>query len=61
MGWLEDLEGQIVGTDTAPIIYFIEAQFVYLPTLKPFFQGLEDDRGFQRVTELKVLVLDNLI
>lgn len=59
MGWLDDLDGQVVGIDTAPVIYFIEAHPVYLPVVKPFFQQLEDGR-FTAVTStitlLEVLV-----
>ena len=41
MEWLESLRGTIVGLDTAPLIYFIEAHPRYLPLVRPFFEGVE--------------------
>lgn len=43
MEWLNPLLGQIVGLDTAPLIYLIENHAVYLPLVRPFFQAV--DRG----------------
>jgi predicted nucleic acid-binding protein len=40
VGWVEDLAGQLVGLDTAPLIYYIEEDPTYLPLLDPFFQAL---------------------
>jgi hypothetical protein len=49
MEWVGRLRGTVVGIDTAPFIYFIEENAVYLPLLEPFFRDL--DRGeFTAVT-----------
>lgn len=40
MGWVEDLHGQIVGLDTAPLIYYLEEHPLYLPLVDPFFEAL---------------------
>ena len=40
MGFLEDVQGQIVGLDTAPLIYFIEQNPTYHAALKPIFSSL---------------------
>jgi predicted nucleic acid-binding protein len=39
--WVEDVTGQIVGLDTAPLIYYVEAHPAYLPLVDPFFAVLE--------------------
>ncbi|MGB6131746.1 MAG: type II toxin-antitoxin system VapC family toxin [Acidobacteriaceae bacterium] len=41
MEWLDSLRGTIVGLDTAPLIYFIEAHPRYLPLVRPFFEAVE--------------------
>jgi predicted nucleic acid-binding protein len=38
MEWLIPLQGQIVGLDTAPLIYFIEQNERYLQPVRDFFQ-----------------------
>lgn len=38
MGWVEDLRGQVVGLDTAPVIYYIEEHQMYPPLVEPFFE-----------------------
>lgn len=43
MEWLDSLRGTVVGLDTAPLIYFIEAHPRYLPLVRPFFDAV--DRG----------------
>ncbi|MGH2515242.1 MAG: type II toxin-antitoxin system VapC family toxin, partial [Ktedonobacterales bacterium] len=43
MGWVDSLKGAVVGLDTAPLIYFIEANPTYVSLVRPFFQAL--DRG----------------
>ena len=54
MEWLNSLRGTIVGLDTAPLIYFIEENPVYLPLVRPFFEAV--DRGeFQVVTSVLTL------
>jgi predicted nucleic acid-binding protein len=59
MGWVETLRGEIIGLDTAPLIYYIEENPKYLSTLQPFFEAL-DRREFSIVTStitlLEVLV-----
>lgn len=40
MEWLESRRGQVVGLDTAPLIYFIEEHPVYLSTVVSFFQAV---------------------
>jgi predicted nucleic acid-binding protein len=47
MGLVERLQGQLVGLDTAPLIYFIERNETYLPLVRPFFQAVE--RGDIRI------------
>jgi hypothetical protein len=41
MEWLKRLSGQIVGLDTAPLIYFIERNSLYYPPVEPFFAAVE--------------------
>lgn len=33
MGWVDNLQGKVVGLDTAPLIYFIEEDPVYVEVL----------------------------
>ena len=55
MEWLAALRGQVVGLDTAPLIYFIEEHPAYLDTVRPFFEAV--DRGeFQVVTSVVTLL-----
>ncbi len=42
MGFLADIQGSVVGLDTAPLIYFIEKHATYHPLLRPFFVTLAD-------------------
>lgn len=60
MDWLDDLQGQIIALDTAPLIYFIEEHPKYTPTVTPFFNALATAQ-FQAITSvitlLEVLVL----
>jgi predicted nucleic acid-binding protein len=54
MEWLAALRGSVVALDTAPLIYFIEANPAYLPFVRPFFEAV--DRGeFQLVTSVVTL------
>jgi len=39
--WLKPLLGHTVGLDTAPLIYFIERNPLYLPLVRPFFEAVE--------------------
>ena len=52
MGWLEKLDNQIVGLDTAPLIYYIEENPEYLKLVEPFF----DDGRFTLVTSTVTLL-----
>ncbi len=54
MEWITALRGTVVAVDTAPLIYFIEENPVYLPLLRPFFEAV--DRGeFRVVTSILTL------
>jgi predicted nucleic acid-binding protein len=54
MEWIEALGGTIVGLDTAPLIYLIEENPVFLPFVRPFFEAV--DRGeFRVVTSILTL------
>ena len=59
MEWLEALRGQVVGLDTAPLIYFIEENPAYLETVRPFFAAI--DRGEFRVVTSIVTLLEVLV
>ena len=59
MEWIEGLQGEIIGLDTAPLIYFIEENPAYLPVIDPFFAAL--DRGEFRVVTSTVTLLEVLI
>jgi len=41
MGWLENLTGQLIALDTAPLIYFLEEHPTYLPLVAPVFEKLD--------------------
>ncbi|KAM3115913.1 type II toxin-antitoxin system VapC family toxin [Phormidesmis sp. 146-33] len=54
MGWLTQLQGKVVGLDTAPLIYLIEQNETYLRIVRTFFQAMS--RGdFQVVTSTLTL------
>ena len=38
MEWLNKLQGKIIGLDTAPLIYFIEENPIYLEVTDVFLQ-----------------------
>jgi predicted nucleic acid-binding protein len=40
MEWLNQLQGQTIGLDTAPLIYFIEKNSEYVDKVRPFFTAL---------------------
>ena len=54
MEWIEKLYGTTVGLDTAPLIYFIEKNSIYLDLVRPFFQAVELGE-FQVVTSTLTL------
>ncbi len=54
MEWIEALAGTIVGLDTAPLIYLIEENTIFLPSVRPIFEAV--DRGeFRVVTSILTL------
>lgn len=55
MAWVDQLRGQTVGLDTAPIIYYVEEHGSYMHKLDPFFDALELGR-FQALTSTVTLV-----
>ncbi len=55
MQWIEQLQGQIVGLDTAPLIYFIEQNPTYLQMMRLFFRALNRNE-FQVVTSVVTLL-----
>ncbi len=40
MGWVDVLKGQVVGLDSAPIIYFTEENSAYQDIVDPFFEAI---------------------
>jgi predicted nucleic acid-binding protein len=54
MEWLTQLQGQIIGLDTAPLIYFIEQNLTYLEIVRGFFQTMSMGE-FQVVTSTLTL------
>jgi predicted nucleic acid-binding protein len=59
VGWVDDLEGEIIAPDTAPLICFIEEHPTYLGVVEPFFRAMDEGRltiVTSTVTLLEVLV-----
>lgn len=54
MEWLSQLQGQVVGLDTAPLIYFIEQNTAYLELVHAFFRAMNAGE-FQVVTSTLTL------
>lgn len=59
MGWLEDLRGQVVGLDTAPLIYYLDGRPDYKEILHPFFT-MVNNRGCSIATSV-VTLLEGLV
>lgn len=59
MGFLEDIQGEVVAVDTAPLIYFIEQNAAYQQLLRPFFVGL--DRGAFTAVTSTITLLETLV
>ena len=59
MGWVDTLKGQVVGLDTAPLIYYIETNPAYLSKVDPFFDAL--DRGEFAVVTSVITLLEVLV
>jgi predicted nucleic acid-binding protein len=55
MDWLTQLQGQIVGLDIAPLIYFIEENPNYINLVEPFFEALER-REFTVITSIVTMI-----
>ena len=49
MGWLNQLQGKVIGLDTAPLIYFIEQNPNYIDIVREFFMAMNKGE-FQVVT-----------
>lgn len=54
MEWLIQLQGQVIGLDTAPIIYFIKQNGAYLEIVRTFFQAMSQGE-FQVITSTLTL------
>lgn len=54
MEWLAQLQGQVVGLDAAPLIYFIERNPTYLDRMRLFFRALNQGE-FRVVTSIVTL------
>lgn len=54
MEWLIPLQGQIIGLDTAPLIYFIEQNSTYMEIVRGFFMAMSRSE-FQVVTSTLTL------
>jgi predicted nucleic acid-binding protein len=55
MGLLDNIKGQVVALDTAPLIYFIERHPTYHPVVRPLFAALAKGQ-FTAVTSTITLV-----
>lgn len=59
MGWVDDLQGKVVGLDTSPLIFYIEEHAIYATLLDPFFEAVKEGQiqlVTSTVTLLEVLV-----
>ena len=59
MEWINDLKGKTVGLDTAPLIYFMEENPLYIDAVKLFFEAMDKEEFTvvtSTVTLLEVLV-----
>lgn len=59
MGWIDEYQGQTVGVDTAPLIYYIESHNAYSPAVDPFFEAMDQEDILvvtSTITLLEVLV-----
>ena len=54
MAWTDELRGQVVGLDTAPLIYYVEEKEPYLATVELFFDALTAGE-FRVVTSMLTL------
>jgi predicted nucleic acid-binding protein len=59
MEWVASLRGKTVGLDTAPIIYFIEGNPLYVEMMRSFFLAVQKDE-FAEVTST-ITLLETLV
>ncbi len=59
MEWITQLQGKVIGLDTAPLIYFIERNPMYLEMIRLFFRAL--NRGEFMVVTSTITVLEVLV
>jgi len=59
MEWIVQLQGQVVGLDSAPLIYFIEENPTYLEMTDAFFEAMV--RGEFRVVTSVITLLEVLV
>lgn len=59
MEWIEAVRGKVVGLDTAPVIYYVEKNAMYIEMLRLFFQLV--DRGECTVVTSTVTLLESLV
>ncbi len=59
MEWVASLRGKTVGLDTAPIIYFIEGNPLYVEMMRSFFMAVQKDE-FAVVTST-ITLLETLV
>ncbi len=59
MEWITQLQGRLVGLDTAPLIYFIEENPTYINMMAAFFEAME--RGEFRAVTSVITLLEVLV
>ncbi|MEG4087320.1 hypothetical protein [Microcoleus sp. POL10_C6] len=59
MEWIAQLQGQVVGLDTAPLIYFMEQNPKYLEMMLLFFRSF--NRGDFRIVTSTVTLVEVLV
>ena len=59
MEWIAQLRRKVVGLDTAPLIYFIEENPLYLDIVRPFFDAM--DLGLFSAVTSTVTLLEVLV
>ncbi|MCT7948183.1 PIN domain-containing protein [Ancylothrix sp. C2] len=59
MEWIAQLQGKIVGLDTAPLIYFMEKNPKYIEMMRFFFRAFE--RGDFRIVTSTVTLVEVLV
>lgn len=59
MEWINQLQGQVVGLDTAPLIYFMEQNPNYIEMMRLFFKAF--NRGDFRIVTSTVTLVEVLV